>query len=60
MTHPFHVDAVVRQRRAELQATARASRYGRGDVPRQHATRERVGWLLVEWGLRLATSRPQH
>ncbi|WP_113644993.1 hypothetical protein [Prauserella sp. PE36] len=52
MTHPDFLDALVHQRRASLRRSASRRRH------RRRTLRERLGWLLVDWGLRLADARP--
>ncbi len=58
MTHPVFTEAVVRQRHANLLATAHRGRARPVRPPRLRNRRQRLGWLLVEWGLHLATKRP--
>jgi hypothetical protein len=58
LNNPFLVQALARDRVAELQHSARASsRVRRTERPSRVAdtARQRAGWLLVELGLRLAT-----
>ncbi|GAA4538327.1 hypothetical protein [Pseudonocardia xishanensis] len=58
--HPLVVDGLVRDRHAELRRDiegARLRRVARAARRRPGPARRRVGWLLVEVGLRLAVPR---
>jgi hypothetical protein len=60
MVHPVFIDQLVRERHADLLSCARRARGQRARGQRARASsrdnvRERLGWLLVEWGLHLAT-----
>ncbi|MBK1785647.1 hypothetical protein [Prauserella cavernicola] len=52
MTHPDFLDAIAHQRQLSLRRSATTR------TVRPHTRRERLGWLLVGWGLRLAAPRP--
>ncbi|WP_460073378.1 hypothetical protein [Streptomyces sp. YKOK-I1] len=57
MTPETHL-ALHHARAAELHALAAAHRLATSAVGRPRALRARLGWTLVEVGLRLATQRP--
>jgi hypothetical protein len=58
--HPALAEALIRDRVAELRQTGQASRRCRPEHHRHRVTevaRRATGWLLIEWGLRLAMPR---
>jgi hypothetical protein len=58
--HPAVLEALVRDRVVERRHPGVASRRSRRDAGRYRVTeaaRRGTGWLLVEWGLRLAMPR---
>lgn len=58
--HPALVEAQIRDRVAELRHNGQASRRRRPEHRRHRVTevaRRATGWLLIEWGLRLAMPR---
>jgi hypothetical protein len=60
LNNPFLVQALARDRVAELRQCARATAHVRPTKPGRRLTdtaRRRVGWLLVDLGLRLAAPR---
>ncbi|WP_405882115.1 hypothetical protein OG762_27970 [Streptomyces sp. NBC_01136] len=56
MTHPDTHLALHHLRAAELQAQAETHRLARGSARRPGELRTRLGWTLVEVGLRLASA----
>jgi hypothetical protein len=63
--NPHLIEMLARQRAADLRRVARGpgrlggpARAGAACPGSRQATRERVGWVLVEIGLRLATTSP--
>jgi hypothetical protein len=58
--HPALVEVLIRDRVAELRQNGQAGRRCRSEH-RHHrvteAARRGTGWLLIEWGLRLAMPR---
>lgn len=57
--HPIFAEGVVAMRRADL-IRYRSDRRIRQSLPRPpNRSRERLGWLLVETGLRLAVPGPR-
>jgi hypothetical protein len=60
LTNPALAQALARDHVAELRPSPRASAHVRRAKPRlgvSGAARRRAGWLLVDIGLRLATTR---
>jgi hypothetical protein len=58
--NPTLIQALARDRAAELRRAAEAAALGKGAHHQQHrieAARNRAGWLLVDMGLRLAVPR---
>jgi hypothetical protein len=58
--NPTLVQALARDRAAELRRAAEAAALGKGDHRQQRrieAARRGAGWLLVDMGLRLAVPR---
>jgi hypothetical protein len=53
MPHHVFTEHLVRDRQAELRAAA-----GRRRGPHRRTPKERLGWLLVETGLRLTATSP--
>jgi len=49
---------VETRRQLTLERTATLARAAQGPAPRSRATRERLGFWLVEIGLRIACDRP--
>lgn len=58
--HPIFVSTLVRDRHTQLQRArqrhARAPATHHACTARPDTFRQRLGWLLIHWGLRLATA----
>jgi hypothetical protein len=58
--HPALMEALIRERVAELRQNGQASRRCRPEHHRPRVSEVALrgtGWLLIEWGLRLAMPR---